>query len=101
MGTSHILGLGAWGKLSPGGPSPKIRQAKSLPRGWRWTWQDVRCMGKFRSNDPLALPADLWIQPGALAKGPEDSFYGKLSEVLAGMDFAGQIHRICAPHYKD
>ncbi|MDB6070045.1 MAG: Transposase domain protein [Verrucomicrobiales bacterium] len=57
-------------------------------------------MGKFRSKDPLALPADLWIQPGALAKGPKDSFYGKLNEVLAGMDFAGRIHRICAPHYK-
>lgn len=57
-------------------------------------------MGKFRSKDPLALPADLWIQPGALAKGPKDSFYGKLNEVLAVMDFAGQIHRICAPHYK-
>lgn len=57
-------------------------------------------MGKFRSKDPLALPADLWIQPGALAKGPKDSFYGKLNEVLAGMDFAGRIQRICAPHYK-
>lgn len=57
-------------------------------------------MGKFRKKDPMALPVDLWIQPGELAKGPKDSFYGKLNEVLAGMDFAGQIQRICAPHYK-
>lgn len=57
-------------------------------------------MGKFRSKDPSALPADLWIQPGELAKGPKDGFYGKLNTVLAAMDFTGQIHRICAPHYK-
>ena len=57
-------------------------------------------MGKFRSKDPSALPADLWIQPGELAKGPKDGFYGKLNTVLAGMDFTGQIQRICAPCYK-
>ena len=57
-------------------------------------------MGKLRKKDPKALPADLWIQPGELVKDPKDSFYGKLNEVLAGMHFAGQIQRICAPHYK-
>lgn len=57
-------------------------------------------MGKFRSKDPLALPAELWIQPGELAKGPKDGFYAKLNAVLAAMDFAGQVHRICAPYYK-
>ena len=57
-------------------------------------------MGKFRSKDPLALPAELWIQPGELAKGPKDGFYAKLNTVLAAMDFTGQIHRICGPHYK-
>ena len=51
-------------------------------------------MGKFRSKDPLALPADLWIQPGELANGPKDGFYGKLNEVLAAMDFGGQVQRI-------
>ena len=57
-------------------------------------------MGKFRSIDPLALPADLWIQPGELAQGPKDGFYGKLNGVLADIGFAGQVQRICAPHYK-
>ena len=57
-------------------------------------------MGKFRSKDPLALPAGLWIQPGELAKGPMDGFHSKLNKVLAAMDFAGQVHQMCAPHYK-
>jgi len=54
----------------------------------------------FRRKDPKSLQADLWIQPGALAKGPKDGFYSKLLEVLDGMDFTGRIHRLCGPHYK-
>lgn len=57
-------------------------------------------MGKFRSKDPSALPSELWIQPGELAKGPKDAFYAKLNEVLNTMGFSSQIQRICAPHYK-
>lgn len=57
-------------------------------------------MGKFRSKDPSALPPDLWIQPGELAKGPKDGFYARLNLVLAGIGFTAQIHRICAPYYK-
>ena len=68
--------------------------------GWGGTWQDARRMGKFCSKDPLALPAELWIQTGELAKGPNDGFYSKLNAVLAAMDFAGQVQRICAPHFK-
>lgn len=57
-------------------------------------------MSKFRRKDPKALQADLWIQPGELAKGPKDGFYSKLLEVLEGMDFTGQVHRLCEVHYK-
>ena len=57
-------------------------------------------MGKFRRKDPLALPAGLWIQPGELAKGPKNGFRAKLNAEPAAMDFAGQVQRICAPHYK-
>lgn len=57
-------------------------------------------MSKFRHKDPAALQADLWIQPGELVKGPKDGFYSKLLEVLESMDFTGQIHRLCAEHYK-
>ena len=74
------------GKLSPG------------PR--RGTWQDGVAMSKFRRKDPDSLQADLWIQPGELTKGPKDGFYAKLRGVLDGMDFIGQVHRICAEHYK-
>ena len=51
-------------------------------------------MGKFRRKDPLALPAGLWIQPVERAKGPKDGFHAKLNEVLAAMDFGGQVQRI-------
>ena len=57
-------------------------------------------MSKFRRKDPRSLQADLWIQPGELAKGPKDGFYSKLLDVLDGVDFTGQIHRLCGPHYK-
>ena len=57
-------------------------------------------MSKFRRKDPKALQADLWIQPGELARGPKDGFYSKLHDVLEGMDFTGQIHRLCEVHYK-
>ena len=57
-------------------------------------------MSKFRHKDPKSLQADLWIQPGELTKGPKDGFYAKLLDVLDGMDFTGQIHRLCGPHYK-
>ncbi|RYD25257.1 MAG: transposase, partial [Verrucomicrobiaceae bacterium] len=64
------------------------------------TWQGGAEMSKFRRKDPKALQADLWIQPGELAKGPKDGFYSKLLEVLEGMDFTGQVHRLCEVHYK-
>ena len=48
----------------------------------------------------MALPSDLWIHPGGLAKGPKDDFYGKLYAVLAAMNFAGQIQWFYAGHYK-
>jgi len=57
-------------------------------------------MSKFRRKDPQALDADLWIQPGKLTKGPKDGFYSKLLDVLEGMDFTGQVHRLCEVHYK-
>ena len=57
-------------------------------------------MSKFRRKDPQSLQADLWIQPGELTKGPKDGFYSKLLDVLEGMDFTSQIHRLCGPHYK-
>jgi transposase len=57
-------------------------------------------MSKFRRKDPQALQTDLWIQPGKLTKGPKDGFYSKLLEVLEGMDFTGQIHRLCGIHYR-
>ena len=57
-------------------------------------------MSKFRRKDPKSLQADLWIQPGELAKGPKDGFYSKLLDVLDGIDFTAQIHRLCGPHYK-
>ena len=57
-------------------------------------------MSKFRRKDPQSLQADLWIQPGELVKGPRDGFYSKPLTVLDGMNFTGQIHRLCAPYYK-
>ena len=44
-------------------------------------------MGKFRSKDPLVLPADLWIQLAELATGPKDGFHAKFKCGAGGDGF--------------
>jgi transposase len=42
---------------------------------------------------------EFWIARQELARAPASRFYDKLEETLQEMDFAGQVHRLCAPLY--
>jgi transposase len=57
-------------------------------------------MGKFRRKDQQHQQGEFWVPAAKLTSGPKDHFYARLQKVLDGMDFTGQIHRICEPHYQ-
>ena len=57
-------------------------------------------MGKFRRQDQQIQQGEFWVPTAKLTRGPKDHFYARLQKVLEGMDFTGQIHRICEPYYK-
>ena len=40
---------------------------------------------------------EFWIARHELARGQASRFYDKLDETLAEMDFAAQVHGLCAP----